>query len=295
MAGDDVDGLIEKSKAQDESVEDVSDDVPPAFLLGDRKSVTIYSSTVYGGNASPVCQSFPFDELIELSNGNPENDETVLNMKIPRVKQVVEESCLIRPGDDVIAITASSQTWVAIKDFVIVRAQALCPSDSPYSLVGRIGRSLEADPLFYSTDPELKEGENEYVGIAMSPGSIEGARIDIPDVKDYIVTTVQVSGLNVDALFHLKRRSVTPDDDYFPNEMVYWQKGDKLELLTQEAVDSLSGSGHVRVEGIFDYNRDGFLDIWISGDQKTCPYHLLFDGSENGFTPIDLPNKPCSC
>jgi hypothetical protein len=99
----------------------------------------------------------------------------------------------------------------------------------------------------------------------------------------------------VEALFHLRRRRVAPDDDGFPNEILLWQKGDKIEILTQEAVDSVNGSGSVNVEAVLDYNRDGFLDLWVKGTQRKCPYYLLYQGGEEGFTPVELPNTPCSC
>jgi hypothetical protein len=298
---DDVESLIEKEKVEEQNPpanRSADETAPPAFLLGTTDSVALYSSAVYGGDPSPICESFPFDELIDMSNGDPLDEETVLNMKLPRVRQAVEDSCLIRPGDEVLAVGRGSQSWILIRDFVIRRAPAVCPADSPYSLMARLDHELDEAPLFYSTDPDLKEGDNEFAPVhplAPVPNATELLRPVVSDMKEYEVRGATVAAANVEALFHLRRRRVTPDDDGFPNEILLWQKGDKIELLTQEAVDSVNGSGSVNVEAVLDYNRDGFLDLWVKGTQRKCPYYLLYQGGEEGFTPVELPNTPCSC
>ncbi len=295
-SGDDIESLIDTEKVEQEPAPDAGgDDVPPAFLLGDSSSVALYSSSVYGGDPSPICDSFPFDELIDMNDSDPLAEDVVLNMRLPRVKQTVEEACLIRPGDDVLAVGRGRQTWVLIRDFVIRKAPGVCPSDSPYSLTARVDTVLADEPLFYSTDADLKEGENDFRLIAMSTASRAPLTGVVADIQEYDVRMATVSASNVDAFFHLKRRQLTPEDDGFPNEMVLWQSGDQIQILSQEAVDSVGGSGRLNVEAVFDYNRDGRLDVWIRGDQKKCPFHLLYEGGEEGFIPVDLPNKPCSC
>lgn len=291
---DDLEDLIDKERVvnQPQSVDDAP---PPAILLGDAGSVTIYSSVVYGGNPSPLCEAIPFDELMDLSDGNLRGNETVLNMKSPRIRDALEKACLIRPGDDVFVVGRGIQSWVKLGEFFVRPGRTHCQEDSPYALFGRLEQKLASEPLFYATHADLKEGDNYFQPLHMKPGTSPLIKQLVPDVAEYSVAQATVSASNVEIFFFLKRRMLRPEEDGFPSEIVLWQKGDRVNFLTQEQVDSVDGSGHLRIEGVLDFNQDGYLDVWLEGDQKKCPYYLLYQGLEDGFAPVELPNPPCSC
>jgi hypothetical protein len=68
-----------------------------------------------------------------------------------------------------------------------------------------------------------------------------------------------------------------------------------MEKLWSERVDVKKGSGHLRVDAMLDYNRDGFIDLIVFGDHNGCPYKIIFEGTKTGFSRLDLPLKPCVC
>ena len=290
-AADPLDKLImSEQEARDEWAQD-ADELPPASLWGNRTGVEL---------SLPLCEPLPFDELIELSRGNPQNQETVLNLDLPRVREIMDRTCLVRPGDPLMAVGPGEQQRVALKNFVIRRDRPACSDDSPYSLWGTFPEPLPWDPIFFSSLEGWPEGGNAAVALTESPPSDESelrARVAklVKDLSDFRITTIDIKAPNADALIVLRRKVATLEDDMLSNDMVLRQQGELLEVVWSERVDSKKGSGSLRPEVALDFNGDNFTDLVLSGTHQGCPYRLVLEGGEMGFSTVDLPQKTCFC
>jgi hypothetical protein len=159
---------------------------------------------------------------------------------------------------------------------------------------------LTEPPVFFTTKADWAEGENRFSNLVENKFSnVDDIRNKlskkIPDFYDYNVTYHRFQAPNVSTIYVLRRKIITLEDDTLPNEMLLWDNGKDVDQLWVERVDQKKGSGHVRVSASFDFNADGLLDLIITGDHTKCVYTQIFEGKNDGFSPIDLPLKPCRC
>lgn len=301
LAADPLESLIDnEKKAREEWTEEI-DELPPAYLWGDQNGVELYSSSNPEDKQNLICQPLPFDELIELSLGNPADHETILNVDLPRVRELLQTACLVRPGDSLVAIAAGDQKLIRIKQFILKRDQAICPQTSPYSLWGTLEEPLVEAPLFYTTVLTMPEGNNSYLKwVEQKPLDQENdirkkLTAKVVDQSEYRLTIIDIHSSDLERLLILRRSTADINDDGLPNEIILAQTTADIEKVWIERVDLKRGTGHLRVESTFDYNADGFRELQISGEHQGCPYQMVFEGSKEGFRPIDLPLKTCIC
>jgi len=302
QSSDQIESLIDKQK-QENRVWDQEDneDLPVAFLFGDSSSILLYSAAANRGRGNALSEPFEFDELIQLSRGNPADSETVLNTDLVSLREAFEQHCLVRPGDVFVAVGPSWQQYVEIKDFAVRKDRPICASDSPYSLWARFEEGLPGKPLFYSTDTDLPQGDNHFVAASTLPkqplsDDLKERLMDqIKFAGDYDMTTYLINAPNCDRLLMLHRRIVSPDDAELPNDLAVSEKSGVFQRLLVERVQTDQGTGHIQLDGVLDYNGDGRIDLLFSGDHAGCPYQALFEGTDQGFDPVDLPNKACAC
>lgn len=292
--------LIENEEAESSLIEE-SEDLPPMFFFGSQEGVKIYSRGTQSIENSWICKSLELDELIQLSRGKPNQHIININLSIPRVKQMFDEACLVRPGDYVLALMEGQQKAVEMQGFYIKRDAASCFESSPYSLWARVQEALPSSLLLYSTNLDFPEGANLYRPFTdISLMSIDNnLRAHLGSVvrflDDFDIKVYPVDGPNCKKIAHLSRKKVELDDNDLPNEILLWSQDDEFHEFWIEKVDQRFGSGHIELTGIWDYNADGLLDLLIQGDHRNCPYVILFQGMEKGFEVQELPNEPCGC
>lgn len=296
---DPMETLIEENKKT--VPEETEDELPPLFLLGDISGIEIYSPALVGGNLESLCKPAPLDELIEISRGRVQDAETVLNMSLPRVQQLMNDLCLIRPGDDVLALGAGFQRYIRLKDFVIKRDSSFCSTQSPYSLWMSFEEPLDMEPFLFYLGSDLTERPNHFQSeenltkVPLSSVMKSDLIKQLIVLKEYEITVYKVGFPNCDHIILAKRRSVSPEENELINEGLFWELGGRTELMWVEKVNLRKGSGHIRLDGVWDYNGDGQLDVMLSGDHRQCPYQVLFKGKEAGFEAQDIPHKLCGC
>src|ERR1044071_1906467 len=101
-AADEMEGLIDKEKTEQDTWKDTEGELPPALLLGANNAILIYSPAYEASHGNVLCSDLQFDELTELSKEEVTQGEIIVNTKIPRVRESLAESCLIRPGDPLV-------------------------------------------------------------------------------------------------------------------------------------------------------------------------------------------------
>ena len=298
---DHVESLINNEKDELKKWLDEDGDLPPAFLLGDGPSVHLYSTFMERTGAGRLCANVDFDELLEEKKTLGERESFVINFKAARNRASIGESCLIRPGDTLAAVSAGMTRKVGVKDFIVKRARPVCSEDAPFILTLTIDTFLDQEPFFYASDPELKEGDNFFRSIeTLGPFTYSDAvkreintLIQFPEEFEF--KTHEIRAMNCDGVVVLKRKSVSSDDSGLPNEILLAVKDDNVSVLISELVDKMNGSGHLELTGVLDYNLDGLTDILVTGTQAGCPYSVLFQGEAETFQKIDLPTSPCKC
>lgn len=300
-AVDSLESLIEKEQKAVKEWAEEAEELPPAMLIGDRTGVELYSAITNRGKGNALCEPLPFDELIELSRGKPSGRETVINTDLPRVRELLQDACVVRPGDYFLAVGAGRQARVPIKRLVIRRDRASCPQDSPYSLWGAFATALDDDPIFFLSGEDVPEGDNGFLSVLEQPipGGTTGLKAGWPrgigDARDYDAWQVAFGTSTADRLVVLRRKTVSLDDDGLPNAALLIERDGKTEMLFMERVDVKKGSGHLQPACFIDYNKDGLTDLIVTGDHAGCPYILVFSGSSEGLKQSDFPQKPCKC
>jgi|GEM_PF-6682796 len=302
-ADDNIETLISNEKRQIESwmKGDEEEPLPPAFFLGDENNIELYSDMVAEKWTSPLCELLQLDDLIPLSGGNLEQEKVRVNFTHPRVREKFSEGCYIRPGDLFFAITQGGNFVINLQDFFIVNSRLRCHEVSPFLLTATFSGPLKDQPLFFSTDLNVKEGPNQFkpssslASVPLRPEISSKLKALIPFFEEFEIRVIDIKAANVDQILHLNRKSISLDDVGLPNEILFWVKGDKVEEMVQETVEKEAQSGHVKVVGSLDYNQDGRADLIVDGDQGGCPYRLMFEGQEEGLILIPLPNRICSC
>lgn len=303
-AGDEVGNLIDKEKEEMETWPDGDngeDALPSMYLLGERGRVELYSDMAFRGTEIQICQSFPFDELVQSSRGEPGQGEFVLNTGISRVRDIITQTCLVRPGDTLLAVGRGENKLIQIKDFVVAPSEPVCPEDSPYILWGRFEPELTFDPLMFLTEMGYKEGDNGYQ--AAESLVLKGDRPEVSDWigknvplwKDYDIQVYGVKAPNCDTIISMKLKTVSLEDVGLAGEMIYWIKGAEGGLLVMEKIEKDKKSGHVSFQGLMDFNGDQQADLVLHGDTNGCPYLSIFVGATMGFQAVEIPNRGCTC
>ncbi len=301
FAADEIEGLIDKEQAAESVWVDSDGDLPPARLLGTETAVRIYSPANETTRDNLLCSSVEFDEILELEREEKISNEIKLNISIPRIRESISDSCLIRPGDPLLAVGPGWQELVVVKEFIVRSEKPICPNDPPYSLWVNFDAPLRAEPFFFSTEVELPTSTNGYVSIDGYKAEPLDRRLkeklaqDIPFFDEYETGVYTLDATKGDRLITVKRKSVSSDDSSLISEAVYVEKGGLLTMVQSEQVDSTHGSGHLAIEGFLDFDGDKILDLLLIGDHQGCSYQSLFKGTEMGFERLDLPTRPCSC
>jgi hypothetical protein len=298
---DPVENLIQDEHVTQQPAPASDEELPPMFLFGSADGVKIYSRGTQTLDNAWVCQSLELDEVVQLTRGDPSAAATTVNLDIPRVKTMFEDSCLIRTGDYLMALALGFQKIVSVNRFSIRQQGTGCSRESSLTLWANLEDPLEQEPFLYSTNLDLPEGGNDFRNLdelsEVSEDKTVREHLDgaVRFINEYDVKIYLVNAPNCKYLAHVKRRSVTLEDNGLPNEILLWAQGDEFLQFWIEKVDERNGSGHIRIDGVWDYNGDGLVDLLINADHQKCPYHMLFNGLEKGFEAEEIPNEPCGC
>jgi hypothetical protein len=220
---------------------------------------------------------------------------------VPRIKEIISESCLIRPGDRLVAIGAGLNRAMEVASFVLRKEKPLCPEDRGYSLWAVFDTPLDFYPLLVSTDINLMAGANNFddtslrTGMAPTKEEFGVLAATIPFVRDYDVRRYDAAMLGERKIFLLVRHEVSLDDVGLPSAMVVAQSTGAVQILATVNIKRREKSGHLSMGAILDYDLDGKADLWIEGDENGCAFRLLYQGTAVGYDRLDTPNKPCSC
>ena len=298
-ADDSVGDLINTEKQSYQDWLDAADEPPAAFLSGDSSSAELYSPA-FPSSDGLLCSSLEADELIELSGGDPQAPETALNLELPRVRDAIGESCLVRPGDRLVAVGRGWKLERTVSAMVVRREKAPCPDDSPYGLWGTLDEPLPEAPLFFTTDPALQPGSDFWIpkeGLEPSAFSAAGPTLNalVPIPEDYDLRAWKMPGVSTATLVLLVRRQIEDRDDGLPSVALGLAGPAGVTALWIERVDQTAGTGSFDVDGVFDFDSDGRFEIAISGFHQRCPYQTVLRDHGDGWAPLDIPLRPCVC
>lgn len=299
-AADALGKLIDKEQKEKAAWTETDGDLPPAYLWGNSSAVEIYNPLDQLKTGNPLCQQVPFDQLIDLSSGSASANEIVINTDLPRVRALLEDTCLTRPGDTMIAIGEGRQVPAKLDKLIVKREPQLCPTQEPYSLWAGIKHDLQGWVLFLTTDDTVKEGDNQWRLLTEERAQPDTAlknwfEANVKNLTDFSAFQIPMGAPNCSDLFVFRRRSVTPDDDKLPNEIIVTLRDKTYETVWMERVDQANGSGSLQVHSALDFNKDGFVDFIVYGSHQKCPYQMVFKGTPTGFEALDLPIKSCAC
>ncbi len=298
---DDIENLITQEQTEQQKWEDIEGDLPPARLLGDKNAIRIYSPANQTTRDNFLCSAIEFDEILELNRDEKLTQEFKLNANLPRIREYLTESCLVRPGDPFLAVGEGWQELVVVHDFIVRPETPVCPDDPAYSLWVTYEGALPGDPVFFSTEVEWPVGSNGYKSAQEIPGEELDAKTKnllanaLPFSDEYAVEVFVLNAEKGIRVIQVKRDSIGSDDPSLINEAVYSLIGTDLTLLQSEQVDSVNGTGHLSMEGIFDMDGDKGVDLLLKGDRRKCSYRAIYRSTESGFERLDLPTRPCSC
>lgn len=300
LNADPVETLIEEKKTEAQTWAE-EEELPPVFVLGDASGAQIYDDAFSSYPSPFLCDSVELDRLAELAGFEPNEHFKILNTSLSSVQRLLEQGCVLRPQDVLLAVGPGWQKNVYVKGFAMKRDRAVCPHDSPFSLWASYTDSLAEDPLFLTTELGLKEGLNEFRSIKplaendVNKDLLFQLKKTVSFFYDYRVASYRLSMENCERVLILTRDNPGPDDALLPNEMMLFQKGDALETLLLERVDLKKGSGWIRDVSLLNFNNDAWIDLFVTATRHKCPYTVLFRGTKEGFERILLPTKPCEC
>lgn len=287
---DSLENLIEKEQVigDDWPEESVRPELPPVRLKGTAGEVQIMGLAL-SKTEMALCTGLEVDELIELSHEKPGASRMVINTSLSQVRGLLEDSCLIRPGDEIFAVGRGSQRRVRVGQF-IARAGA------GYSLWMSVDPPLEEDPLFYTTDLNLGEGSNQYLRVdSFESGTLsellnQKVGQAVPFLDEFAVTILRVGDVSLQELVVLKRRDTTPEDDKLANMVLLGVRNSEVLKIWEEPVNIRKGSGTVSPEGLLDFNQDGLVDLEIRVSRPEGAVVLVLQGTKTGWTPIEIPD-----
>lgn len=294
-SSDPLERLIGEQRVPTEEWEDGHGELPPALLSGDRTGAELQSDSIRRMDGLALCEPMAFDELVLLSRGDPAALVTHLNTDLPRVRKILEQACLVRPGDELLAVGPGEQQIRAIAGFTVRSEPVRCPTDSPYSLWAEFDAPLPFDPLFLTADTAMESGVNGYEPPEFHTAeSLRRAiRTEISFVDDFELHGATVTSDLI--LVHARRREIRYEDRNLPNQVLLSVGPAGADTVWIERVDPEHGTGQFSVLGLFDFNRDGFPDLHVAGTHQECLYDVFFEGSLDGFRPVPTPRKPCRC
>jgi hypothetical protein len=278
-----------------------ADDPPAALLNGDAAAVEIIGTGNDADEATPLCAGLDLPSLIDLTGGDATKNETVLNFNLPRVREEFGDACLVRPGDRVIAVGPGGEQERRLTDFVIRRDAPPCPGASPWTLVARFDKPLDASPFFYTTDPGIEVSTAAPVPAAALTRAAVPAALQaplaalVPFPEEFSTEAWQLPGSSTSLVAVLTRRQPGTDDDGLPAMVLAASDGAAWQPLWTERVDLKKGSGRFEIEAVTDFDGDGSPEIVVRGTHQGCGYRAVFADGEDGWKPLPLPVKPCGC
>jgi hypothetical protein len=301
VPSDPLQGLIDDEKQAYEEWLEASDEPPLAYMPATRTGTELYSPSYHDKGADLLCHAPDLADLIELSGGDLRASRNVLNLSRPRVRDAVGEDCLVRPGDRVIVVTRGRNVETNLGEFVVEAEKAPCKHDPPFGLWADFEQPLAEDPLFATTDPTLKPGDNlfvradQYPVAAASAETVARMKKLVPYPEDFRATMIDLQSAGLEALVLFERRTITLDDNGLPAVMAVAVSTAGVQVLWSERVDSRHGTGSLHFEGTLDLEGDGSPELAFTGVHRTCPYIVVFRRVEGAFEPVPLPVRPCGC
>lgn len=301
-APDPMEDLIEEQqKSGSDWMEEIQRaELPPVFLVGSKEQVLI-KGTGFNKERTGLCDSLEVDELIDLSHGSTTADQFKVNVSLKPAKQALEDGCLIRPDDDLVAVTRGSIQPIHVGAFWVKNEALKCPREVSSSLWMEVEPPLKEEPLFFTTISGLEPMANRYAPASSfttrppDDALKEKLRTAIRFIGDFNVSVYEVGDPSLDIIVWLKRVRTEPEDDKLPNEMILGRRGPDLYKVWEEPVDVKNGSGSLVFGSVFDFNNDGLLDLELNGVQGDCPYTLFFRAESKGWTPLATPLPKCQC
>jgi hypothetical protein len=227
--------------------------------------------------------------------------EVELNFSIPRLRDLFEDACLVRPRDEIMAVGPGWQRSVMIKQLVLRREVNRCGNET-HGLWGVFKERLEKPALFFTTDLDLPEGPNGFVdassrpAVSPTPSDLAAMAADNIEVTDFR-TELWESDASTAAfrVARLSRKQVSLDDDRLPNELLVSVHDGRARTIWVERVDVKGASGHIRWQGWLDLEQDHVPEILVEGDHQGCLYQMIFRSSSEGFRPVEFPQPGCKC
>lgn len=300
---DPLNDLIEKEKSavQEWSEESSGDEALPDLLLpAAGTEAVLYADRLFEQTSLRLCEPMRLDELAELTRGNSADERTVLNFQLPRVREFIGQRCLVRINDPLIAVGPGSNSLVFIQEMAVEKVPSVCSSDSEFEFRARLTPRPEQRPLFYSTDVDIGEGENQFRPLkeeeANPPDPVLQAALKekIEFLDEYAVFVWKIDSA-ADQLVLLKRIKVSLDDIGLPARIGLIFREGALEELMVERVHKDAPATSIRPSAVLDYNRDGYLDVVFKGYDAHCSYFYIFKGGADGFQAVPFPNPDCPC
>lgn len=297
---DELETLIDKEKDAKAAWSGSEGDLPPLNLPGDRSGMLIYHAGLERAKENLLCSDILFDELFETSQP-PRNESAIINVNRPRIRQSLEDRCLIRPGDPLLAVGPGWQELVSAKDFQVRPEPGACKNDPPHSLWITFDGTLPDAPFFFTTVLDWPAGStpfqrlDETQATEVDEALIRRLRSEVPFAEEYRGLVYEVSAPNCDRLIHLVKETVSNEDADLPNEIVVAEKDGGFQTLILERIETTEPSGRLRPLGLIDFDADELLDLIIEGEQGSCTYRAVFKGLDGGFERLSVPIPPCSC
>ncbi|MFN0117519.1 MAG: hypothetical protein ACKVQC_04390 [Elusimicrobiota bacterium] len=297
---DQIENLIVAKQQEDELWKDRDGDLPETTLSGDKQTVEIFSDRMELATL-PLCTGLELDEFLDIATDQFHGNILTLDFSNLKLRQYFIDHCLVRPDDMMTAVGKTNISHVTIAGFQIRRSLNQCETDRPFTLEAVLDEPLIENPIFFTTDLKLSSGTVQFYSVESLKKIPLGDNLrivmkkQIPFLDEFSTESYELSHSSSTTLIWLKRKNLTPDDEGLSSEVLLSWSDQRLETLLQTKVSLKEGTGHLKINGVFDFDRDGFDDLFISGDQAHCPFELLFRGSNNGFIPYSLPLRRCKC
>lgn len=300
-SSDTVGELINQEKTAQSAWKQEEGDLPPLILIGDGHGVLVYQAGLERANAGLLCSDISFDELFETAAPSDPNATVEVNTALDRIRETIEDHCMVRPGDPLIAVGPGWQEIVTVKAFEIRPDRSGCPDDPKYSLWVTYDGAIPDVPYFFMTDVSIPTGANKFSAAAdwkptpLTPLLRNRVSPEVSFIDEYDGEMWAIGQPNCDHLIHLTKKRISPDDNDLPNEVLLAEKEGTVQLLLVERVDLSHGSGHLKPVATFDLDHDTDPELVVEGDHQGCLFRAAFRGREFGFERLALPVLACSC
>ncbi len=248
-----------------------------------------------------LCHDLDVAELIVASGGNPSDQETLINFGLPRVREMFGDSCLVRPGDRVVAVGRGRNEERALGKFVIRRQKSGCASTAPFALYALLDHPLDSAPLFFAFDAALVVGDVMFTAPAdlkpapLPPDALNLISRVVKYTEDFRIESWVLPGASTGTVVQATRRQPSTEDDRLPAMVLAVFDGVHLSTVLTENVDLSHGSGRFGLVGVSDFNSDGNPEIIVDGVRQKCPFRAIFTLDGAGWLSVPLPVKRCGC